>query len=264
MIDFPIYMTVRDYGSPVPPAVDFLLDCTPPLGFNRVTLTIVDVASTFPPLLEWYDRIAPKIDCLTIQRWPDNEHHHRTAFQFAPGGPLNLLPSTHNPLSLIQYREAYFALTDGDLDYSECGSDLLEDCFNVLQENKEICKAGVSLATHDLPGENPHRNEIILHERGYWIHNLHDDLNVPWYKAPIDTAFAVYKRHSCTYGPAVRSAKHVAKHLPWYFHGIENWTADYRYFIEHCEPQHEILWSARDKDLWYKSQEPPKQEWWQE
>lgn len=225
MTPIPVYIVIRDWLEGLRPSIDFfatLPDCDP---------IIFDSASTFPPLLEWYETECP---------FPVIRHR-----------------ANAGPRGVWQYVEpsedGYYCVTDGDLSYDGVPDDLMRVCVNALERYPDVCKVGVGLRIDDIPNDYPFRLDAIERERKFW-RTARDDL---WYEAEIDTTFAVYKadRTPCTYGPALRSgAPYVARHLPWYV-TPENASEDWDYFCRHSSGHTGAYYSTLSKQFLSK---PPR------
>ena len=161
-----------------------------------ITPIIIDHDSTYPPLLEWlsecpYEVIKSK--------------------NIGPHGRLwKLQNETHTS-------EGYFALTDPDLDLSNCPLDLFDVLKGGLDRYPEITKSGLSLEINDIPDSFRLKEKVLRQERQFWKNKVDDQ----FYLADIATTLAVYragdgKPPSCV-GPALRSDRpYTAKHIDWY------------------------------------------------
>jgi len=156
---------------------------------------LVDNASTYPPLLEWYDTDCP----YKVYRLQENYGH----LVLWGSGILN------------EYPDQYYAVTDPDLDLSDVPSDYIDFLMKGLT-NQEVVKTGLSLRVDDLP-VNGFTEEIVKKERQYW--ECVQDGN-GFYYAGIDTTFAIYDRERMASGKfywSLRAPKpYTARHLPWY------------------------------------------------
>ena len=172
---------------------------------------IVDNASTYPPLLEWYATGPCK-----IVRLPDNR---------GPRAPWTL------PFDLAMGGKHY-AVTDSDLDLEGVPSDLLLQLRDGLLRYPAAIKAGMSLEIDDLPNDKPLTPTIRAWESQFWQKQLSDQ----WWSADVDTTFALYRAGTGwgRYGPAIRANRpYTARHVPWYCED----SNEERYYTEHCDPQ---------------------------
>ena len=173
--------------------------------------TIIDNDSTWEPLIDWYET-----ECsVRVIRGED----------FGP----RALWSGHG--NLITDSETY-AVTDSDLDLSECPVDLLEFLSSALDKYPNVMKVGVSLRLDDIPDEYPLKKFTMGRESGYW----EDERDEYFYNADVATTMAVYRPGSpAQYGPALRSKPpYQARHVPWYITS-DTISAEEQYYIDHVD-----------------------------
>ncbi len=171
---------------------------------------IVDNASTYPPLLDWYAACPFEVIRLT-----DNVGHR------APW------------LTGIIDRRAsdWYVVTDPDLDLSL----LPDDWFSRLQElslrYSWASKVGLGLRIDDLPDDSPVKEDRVDWESRFWI----DPLEPGVYRAGVDTTFALYHRDRApfTWDDVRTDAPYLARHLPWYV-TPETVTPEFRYYLDHA------------------------------
>jgi hypothetical protein len=188
---------------------------------------IVDNASSYPPLLEWYEKAG--VDII------------RLGFN---GGPYAVwdLPN-------LSMQTGFYAVTDSDLDLSSVPRDLISHLVDVVR-GSGLNKAGLSLEIDDLPDTQVGRQAAVW-EKMFWSQRYNDHFFV----ADIDTTFAVYRAGSSHRGvrkenPRVtdilRSNKpYCCRHLPWYLTS-ETLTAEDQYYMDHADSR--ASWNARIKD----------------
>ncbi|MCW2549135.1 MAG: glycosyl transferase family 2, partial [Mycobacterium sp.] len=171
-------------------------------GVQRICL--VDNASTYQPLLEWYEK-TPHL----VARLRDNL------------GQLS--PWLSNVINTHAIGESY-VVTDPDVVPDDlCPPDAIDYFSQLLEEHPAVRKVGFGLRIDDLPRRYRLRRQVQAWESQFWL----DPMDVrsaapaarsPLYCAPIDTTFALYREHTpATMGPALRTGwPYVARHLPWY------------------------------------------------
>lgn len=178
---------------------------------------IVDNASTYPPLLEWYESRPCEIVRLNTNEGP------RAPWQV--------------PIDSPQY-----VVTDSDLDLSGVPSDVLVVLADGLNRYPWAVKAGLSLEIDDLPDGYKFKTMVLDRERPAWS----DPVDARFYRANIDTTFAMYRVDppwNGDYGPAIRSARpYTARHVPWYSRTDER-DEEELYYLRNLNPQG-IFWSA--------------------
>lgn len=162
-----------------------------------VEIIIIDNASTYEPLLDWY-----RTCNYEVIRLPKNIGTHNGYFHVLKG-------DAHKRL----WGSDYFVYTDADLDISGCPKDLIEILKYGLQKYPQFTKAGLSIECEDIPEDSITPNGPRA-ESGYWQKPL-DDL---FFDAFVDTTFALYRKDAVGFKfDAMRSNRpYTAKHIPWY------------------------------------------------
>jgi hypothetical protein len=179
---------------------DYLADCP------GVYPVIVDNASTYPPLLEYYETTPHKVKRLS-GNWCS------TVIFFC--GILEEYGITER-----------FILTDPDLILDSIPKDFLHLLHLGLDKYPWAQKAGFSLEINDLPDTEITR-AAKAHEESYWSEKLDDQ----FYRAQIDTTFCMVRKiHDM---PAVRTARpYTAKHAPWYYTDKDTLPDDELYYLQ--------------------------------
>lgn len=199
--------------------------------FNRLTTTrslceqianldgaevcIVDNASTYEPLLHWYDSCPYRV--LKMQ---ENLGHHAPWMSGIVG----------------QNNSPFYAVTDCDLDIGGVPPDALEYLRRPLVKDMQVVKAGLSLEINDLP---EWQSEVVNWERQFWTRKKRfcggggcDE----FYDAFVDTTFALYRRDTPhRYAMGVKNSlraprPYTARHLPWYLE-CDNLDAENQYYF---------------------------------
>ena len=171
---------------------------------------IIDNASDWGPLLDWYDRCPYR-----VIRLAENLGHHAPWLCGA----------------VSESAEPYYIVTDCDLDLEG----VPEDCIDRLKEpftwNAGIVKSGLSLRIDDLP---EWQTTVKEWERRWWRRQIRPG----WYEAKLDTTFALYQSSTphrlamqVVQAKAVRSAPpYTARHVPWYLDGDNLDSENQHYF----------------------------------
>lgn len=179
---------------------------------------IIDNASTYQPLLDWY---STGIQVLYLQR---NAGHH------APWLADVILPAPeHKKL----YGSDFYAVTDSDLDFSQCPTDFVEYCAKRI--DKTWYKVGLGLEIEDLPPDT--KPVVYSWEAKYWTKPVDQ-----FFDAPIDTTFCLYRAdlpHAQAMKirtPTLRAGyPYVARHMPWYESQMtEEEKQENEYFYQTC------------------------------
>jgi hypothetical protein len=162
-------------------------------GHERILL--LDNASTYPPLLSYYDASPHEVIRLGANLG-----------QQAPwiSGLIDEIGSS-----------APFAVTDPDVvPDPSCPTDAVEYFQSLLLRFPLFSKAGFGLHIDDLPERYPHRNRVRQWETPFWSRELAPGV----FAAHIDTTFAVY-RPGTPYKvtESLRTGfPYLARHAPWY------------------------------------------------
>ena len=151
---------------------------------------IVDNASDYPPLLDYY-----KTKPCEIIRMPANYGH------------------TVMWHGLIPLPEDKFIITDPDLDMSGVPDDFLE-VMNRGLDKYNVPKCGLSLEIADLP-DNEEGDFIRRIEGVFWDFPL-DNL---YFDAKVDTTFSMYREGTNEYTiEGIRTNRpYTARHYSWYY-----------------------------------------------
>jgi hypothetical protein len=190
--NIPIIINNRNHYDYLLRLIQFLEKC----GYNNIIL--LDNASTYPPLLEYY-----------------NSTKHRVIRLNENIGHMAL-----NNCSLWQeVKNNYFVYTDPDVvPIDECPENFLEYFVSIMEKDIFLQKVGFSLKIDDLPDCYDKKEKVIGWENQFWNIKNNDGNFI----APVDTTFALHRpgvkvsflsgniKHCRTKYP------YTARHLPWY------------------------------------------------
>lgn len=190
--------------------IEFLKKC------GLTNIIILDNHSTYPPLLEYYE----KGECQVI-REPINHGH------------LALWKSGH----YHKYKWNYFFYTDSDVvPVEECPKDFVEYMKSVLDNDYTLDKVGFGIKIDDLPDSFSLKEKVMNYERRYWQKEVKPGL----FEAPIDTTFTLYRPFSNIRNGEIYTLKalrtgapYLIRHLPWYMDS-EKLTDEEKYYQETC------------------------------
>lgn len=196
----PCFLIARDRFTCLKNMVEYLNE------IPELEVIVIDNASTYPPLLEWYDTNP----CI-VHRLPLNYGNF----------VLFSAPTAIEGAEKPDFKKIYgldgnqYILSDCDLDLSGIPKDRL---VSVLQEGLRrhpwAVKCGLSLRIDDLPN-----TELGKEAMGWEAmnHVLIDDLYI---KAPVDTTFALYTGvgEQNDFDRCIRvNTPFMARHLTWYY-----------------------------------------------
>lgn len=201
-----VFIIVRDRLSCLQTLVEWLTKS----GHRNITL--VDNASTYPPLLEFL----AKTDCKVI-RLHENLGHT----------VLWKIPEIKEVINAN-----WFVYTDPDVIPDEvCPVDAVGKFYNLLLNHAYYLKAGFGLRLDDLPSWYHLKDKVIEWETQYHQKFVEQDV----FDADIDTTFALYRPGTgYCFGPALRTmGAYRARHLPWYLNSNELNLED-QFYREHA------------------------------
>jgi hypothetical protein len=171
---------------------------------------IIDNASTYPPLLNYYQEISHTVYLLNRNI-----------------GFLALWKT----ILFQKFRDDYYIYTDPDIIPDEhCPLDAVNYFFKLLQKYSNIDKVGFGLKIDDLPEHYPLKEKVQSWESKFWANEVEPNV----YAAPIDTTFALYRTGSM--GGSELSALRTgglysARHLSWYINPSQL-PDDEKYYIQ--------------------------------
>ena len=174
---------------------------------------ILDNASTYPPLLDYYATCPFEVIRLDANLgfkalWKSGMYK--------------------------RFCHDYYVYTDSDVVPIEaCPADFLDYFYQVLKAHPLARKVGFSLRIDNLPDSYRYKERVLAMEMPYYKHPV-DGL----YRAPIDTTFALYRPRvglsRSRYVESYRTAyPYQAEHKPWYVDSAAL-TDEERYYVTHC------------------------------
>ncbi len=192
--DIPVYIISFNRLSDLKKLVHFLEQA----GLGNIH--IIDNASSFPPLLDYYKSLPYPIHRM------DKNYGHMVFYEADEFKDVR--------------ENQYYILTDPDiLPIEECPHDFMKLFYDLLQKYPKATKVGFALKTDDLPEQNRMNKLIIKWEQQFYKHRL----NWPKpdvYLSSLDTTFALYrpkKEWKKGFYTAIRTGyPYEARHLPWY------------------------------------------------
>ena len=208
--DVPIFINARDRLGVMKKLIDWLL------GAGYRNLIILDNASTYPPLLEYYHSLEQDWRVKII----------RLGKNF---GYKALWLS--NALERLKIATPY-VYTDPDvLPIESCPKDFVKRLIELLDDNRELRKVGLGLVWEDITffdRDAAQRTEAEFYNATHVGENL--------YFTQVDTTFALYSnvRHYSLRFSLRTTGNLRAYHLPWYF-DYDNLPADEKYYLAHAD-----------------------------
>jgi hypothetical protein len=174
-------------------------------------IVILDNASTYEPLLDWYATLPH-----TVVRLPNLGH---TA-------PWSEQGRAH-------IRTRFYVVSDPDLGLEDTPRDCLLHLQACLARYQRAGKIGLALRIDDVPRESRYYAHVNKLEKSYWEMPLFEGGVRP---APVDTTFALYDKklmHRYMIGGGRTDHPYTARHLPW---SVIKPDPEFRYYLEHADP----------------------------
>ncbi len=206
---FPIVINCRDRLKSLAELVAWLERA------DQGPILLVDNDSTYPPLLDYFERTPHEVIRLGRN-----------------GGPY--APWTSGVVA-ERLAGRWYASTDPDIVPDEgCPLDALVFFHDVLQRYPAYPKAGFGLRIDDLPDHYRFAAEVRNWERRFWANALEPGL----YAAPIDTTFALYRPGvGFQIDSAIRTGEpYTARHTAWYTNS-ENPSDEERWYRTRAQPE---------------------------
>ena len=208
--DVPIFINARDRLGVLRRLIDWLRSA----GYRN--LIILDNASTYPPLLEYYAALErdPRLKILRLDK--------NLGFK-----ALWL----SNALERLKIATPY-VYTDPDiLPIGSCPKNFVRRLMKILNANHELRKVGLGLVYDDITFFD--KDAVQRDEADYYVGTrVGDNL----YFAQVDTTLALYSntRHYSLRFSLRTTGDLRAYHLPWYF-DYDNLPEDERYYLSHAD-----------------------------
>jgi hypothetical protein len=199
----PVVINCRDRLAPLVPLVEWLE------RLGQTEIYLLDNDSTYPPLLEYYERTPHE-----VVRLGENLGHRALWLT--------------DVLKDRMLSSEYYVYTDPDVvPIPECPPDVFDFFCSVLEHFSDFDKVGFGLRIDDIPEHYRFKAEVIAWEEQFWQEQLASGL----YRAPIDTTFALYRgQGGHDLHKAIRTGyPYLARHISWYSDSA-NPTDEERYY----------------------------------
>ena len=197
-------------------------------------IIIIDNASTYPPLLEWYERIMNNPNLNIAVHFEKNEGHLA-------------LWSTQ----LDKQLGDYFVYTDSDIilpdDFPKEWKFMM---FNYIKwYGSSYDKIALAIHTDDLPDHYRYKNQVIRNEARWWLEKHDSEMFDYLYKADTDTTFAMMRNFGDNCYKSLRIAKKdmMCRHNGWYL-DLENLDEEEKYYLEHLGERVSTQYSKQHKN----------------
>ena len=189
-------------------------------------IIILDNASTYPPLLKWYE--TTPFEVIKIGK----NLGFKALWKYAPARK--------------RFCKGWYVYTDSDVMLSQdCPADVMIRLLNVmLSQRPKALKVGLSIKIDDIPGTYALKDDVETREAVNWIWPQE---NGTIFSAPTDTTFALYRPKSGLNRSRADETYRLAPpysiaHLPWYVDSA-NPTDEEKYYITHA--RHITSWTSK-------------------
>lgn len=206
-LETPIYIVNRDNLTR-----GFVLLLTWLHEAGHGNITVIDNASTYEPLLDFYEHIPAALI--------------RTG--------RNLGPYAFWELGLHSAQSERFIVADPDTVPAPCCPSNLVQRLHQIMDKYQASKVGPSLRLDNLPNCYSQKQRVLDWEAQFWQKPTEAG---DAYDAQIDTTFALYEPGSLAWPPGryLRlAAPYLAEHLPWY-EDSQRPTEECTYYRSHVE-----------------------------
>ena len=216
----PIFINARDRVDVMKNLIDWLLDA----GYKN--LIVLDNASTYPPLFEFYQKLRADGRVRVIE------------LKKNLGFKALWLSGVLDELNI----QTPYVYTDPDvIPIERCPKNVVERLLQILRRNTFIKKVGLGLVCDDLTIADGQKYAAI--EQSYYDgSNVGDEL----FYAQVDTTFALYQnlRHYSLRFSLRTTGDLMLRHLPWYF-DYDNLPPDEKYYLEQADRSSTIARTLR-------------------
>jgi uncharacterized protein (DUF3820 family) len=195
------------------------------LGYGE-GIHIIDLGSTYPPLLEWY------------------RENEKMVHYFNNIGHKGIWENSF----IKNFSSPWVVVTDSDIALDpDTPAGFIKEMIELGKYTREN-KVGLAIRFSNIT--NPILKPIIEPiERKYWLTKIpHPRHNI--FSAPVDTTFCIVKPELPFQYNAIRLADYPITHLDWYSDWT-NLTEEEKYYFDHADPkiattkQHYLNWLSQ-------------------
>ena len=219
MINYPIYLTNMNRLTTTKKMVDDLFR----LNGNAI-INIIDNASTYPPLLKWYDEIKNDVNVI-------KQTQNLGCWTFFYSGHYQ------------NVKEDYYVYSDSDLELNpKMPYNWQEIMMNYLEKYKR--KPSLALKLSDVE-EGEFKNHILNHQNICWYPT--DEVNA--YLAVTDMTFTLDSKINGYRYESIRLAGDFeCRHIPWYL-DFNNLPEEEIYYLSNIDDKYpDAIWSRLNKE----------------
>lgn len=222
----------------------------------RQPVVFINNGSDYGPCLEWLE--ARRAEGNTVYDRP-TIHTHNDLYR-------SIRESVSRWVAENGAVKAYI-VTDPDVELANPTLPWIRTLWSVLKRWPRLDCAGPSLRIKDIPDTYPLKQSVLATERPYWRKSMIRKKPVRFFKAPIDTTFAMYRgsyrKRDVTFGARL-APPFVAAHLDWYLNPAAL-SPDQRHYLNAKKGlthyggqslQHAMRKAAQDQDTEPSSSAP--------
>jgi hypothetical protein len=195
---------------------------------GNAKINIIDNASTYPPLLAWYDEIKNDVNIIRQQ---------------VNLGPWTFFYSGH----FSRCEEDFYIYSDADL---ELNPNMPSNWQEMMMEyyKKYNAKASLVLRLDDVV-ESEMKESILNHQNVCWYPTEEENV----YRAITDMTFSFDAKTAGYRYDSVRIGGDLAcRHMPWYL-DLNNLPEEEKYYLKSLDNKYpEALWSKINKENYEK------------
>ncbi len=175
-------------------------------------IIIIDNASTYPPLLKYYESTPHEVIRLNYN--------------------VGYLSPWLTYAVEIYAKDKPFIISDSDVLPLRTSTGAVQYFCHLLNKYPSYLKAGFGLKIDDIPDKYEPKDFVIAWEKKFWQKKVEEDV----YEADIDTTFALWRANlPHIYGPSLRSGgKYMARHESWYIDS-KNPSKEMAYYQAHAD-----------------------------
>jgi len=219
MLNYPIYLTNMNRLTTTKKMVEDLFKLN-----GNARINIIDNASTYPPLLKWYDEIENDVNIIK---------------QEVNLGPWTFFYSGH----FLNCPDDFYVYSDADL---ELNPNMPYNWQEILMDYHKRWnrKASLVLRLDDVP-EGDMKKHILYHQSVCW--NPTDEENV-WHGVTDMTFSFDAKSKGHRYDSVRIGGNFACRHIPWYVNSL-NISEEEKYYLDNLDNKYpDALWSRMNKD----------------
>ena len=191
------------------------------LDRNTQEIWIIDNGSTYPPLLEWYDKAPSEVTVL--------KQHNAGHLALFSTGVINMV------------KEDWCFYTDSDIELNPNMPANYQEIMLDTALRLNTRKLGLALSIQDLPDHYWLKNQVLRNEARWWTEEVEPGI----YKADTDTTFCLIQKVD-QFDSYRIAGDFTCKHVPWYL-DINNLPEEEVYYLENCSDHRVTQYSKQHK-----------------